>query len=184
MDIEAMIVQLGEYERARKLLTVAVLAKLFGVSVQTLGLWIRKRKLVVEGFPAPVRWGESQYSGRYWRPDELIAWLQRYLEGTSNLLTLQQIANRVGLRGPDSLQKMWKKGKFPVPKTRQLLTGAWLWDRDEVEAWLEQRTGGYAFPVSGEPPLLSDPPADEPQADDKRRGPKRREGMSAAAEAA
>ena len=52
------------------------------------------------------------------------------------LLTVKQVAERVGLR-PPTIWEHLREGRFPVPL--KLSKRATRWRSDEVEAWIESR---------------------------------------------
>lgn len=119
-------------------LTVTMLADCLQTSARNIDYWI-------ERFDLPKPFFRPADPQRYWRPDEIIAWVEARQQLAFTSLNVEQIAQLTGLSIP-RWRKAVREGGAPRPIGRELGTGRLLWSREEVTAWLEQVSGGYRFP--------------------------------------
>jgi predicted DNA-binding transcriptional regulator AlpA len=125
-----------------ELLTKVQLAKLFEVHRRT----IEQHWIPSYAFPTHIKLHEGMRTARlFWRPDQVAEWVRERQRIAERGIDIDAICALVGVNR--STWYEWIKAKrAPAPAWRALGTGRDLWDREEVLAWLNARTGGYALP--------------------------------------
>lgn len=134
-------------EQGHGLLTVTQLAELLMTSPRNIEYWCVKHD-----FPGPVKLpADRPDAKRYWRPDQVLTWVELqerlHLEG----IDAQAIHARTGIT-PQRWALLVREGIAPKPAGKLLGTGkssgmgARLWWLREVDEWLLRTTGGFRLP--------------------------------------
>lgn len=179
MDYDPAIACFEEYVARKQLVLIGEAAGALKIHERTIETWIRRKRpkpgdpLAKHPFPKWTRLTDAPLTARYWRPDELIAWVKAMKQWAADTMTVEECCRLIGVKNAETIRKMVAAGKFPKPCGKQLLTGKQVWDRATVVAWHEEKSGGYRFASADDPQ-----PSEKPAA--SRRGPRSKAQQAAA----
>lgn len=135
MDYDAILARLAAQTEA---LTAPSLAELFEFSTRSIDYHIKHHGLPEPFFRPPN-------PRRFWRPRDLIAWVREQQCLAREGLTLAQVYERTGLT-ERRWREMRKEGRAPAPAGRELRTGVLRWWPEDIDALLQEISGGYRIP--------------------------------------
>lgn len=137
MDFDAIRAQRPSWP---ELLTLAMLAVLFGVSLSTVRHW-----RVARGLPTRRRPGDRKV---YCHRDDLADWLERQRELTESGMTIRQITALTGYSA-EVWRDLVRDGDAPQAGGRDFVTNELKWFAHEVHEFHHTARGGVS--VSGTP---------------------------------
>lgn len=123
---------------AQGLLTIAVLAKHLQTTPRNIDYWRAHHGLPDPFYVPPDR-------TRYWRHESVLEWVHHRERLALEGLTIEQVCERTGLSARRWRERI-KAGKAPQPAGRELGSGRNLWWGSDIDAWLQQVSGGHRFP--------------------------------------
>jgi predicted DNA-binding transcriptional regulator AlpA len=144
-------------------LSMNELAAVFDVHLSTVRRWIKR-----DGFPK----SNCVERRRSFRPDLVLAWAIEQHEAMRNMLTIEQVCERVQIY-PETWATWVKQGGAPTWSRRELGSGRYLWDAKDIDKFLADQYGG--FPRHGNKPAR-----ELKQIPRGQRGPKPHEKITAA----
>ena len=119
-------------------LTVNDLLLLLGISARTVDYWIRRYGLPPPFFQPPDR-------QRYWRPADLISWVQHRERLSHDTVSIEGVCERTGATA-SHWRSLVKRKAAPASIAHELGTGRQLWWISEVDAYLMRISGGVRLP--------------------------------------